>query len=785
MIRRVVLQATSASFVFIFGSICMGDPPTIATITPTGVLRGVAADVTINGGNLTGNPELVASIPVTVELPPAPHADAANWKLKLTVPASVPVGVYPVRVKTDDGISNPLLLAVGQVPQVTEAEDNNTFEKAQAVPAPVVVEGQCAGNDVDYFRFPGKKGQRFVVDAQCARIGSGIDPQVRLTTAAGTYVASADDTPGLGIDARLTTALPEDGDYVVEISDTKYQGAARPIYRLQLGEIPVCDEIYPLGGHRGETVSLEVRGGTFPEPRPAAATLTADPSVDFFRLQVNSSALGILAPGAPDLELEMTSTLEVSDLPEIVEPADPAAPPANSAVPVVFNGRIDPAGDEDRFTLPVTAGQVLRIQVSAVVLGSTLDGFLRILGDKDAELGKADDTTIPAVAGKKQKKNAPGILSPDPSIDFTVPANTTQITLALRDLERRGGVGFPYRISVEPVTPSFDVGLSSPQVNLRKGESVVMPVSISRSGYNGPITLNVQDPPAGLTVRPGTVADGQAVGVLTFNTAADAAFGAVTLKVVGTGNGPNGPIVVPAENLVVYASQPSQPAPLPVRFEVQQGLAAAPSQPGPIHFETPETVEMVHGFGGPIPVKVIRKEGQDAAVVVKPYPLPPGVTVADQPIAEKAAEGTINVAFGPEAPFAPFSIALNATGKFGGKDLVVPVPSVTLNVVRPAAVELAAPNVEVKPGATVEVKGKVVRKPALKAPIVVSLADLPAGLKAEPVTVAPEAADFTLNIVADPAAADAMADAKLNIAFKIGDKDYATPPTPLAVKVAK
>ena len=29
----------------------------------------------------------------------------------------------------------------------------------------------------------------------------------------------------------------------------------------------------------------------------------------------------------------------------------------------------------------------------------------------------------------------------------------TEITLALRDLEARGGVGFPYRITVEPIDP--------------------------------------------------------------------------------------------------------------------------------------------------------------------------------------------------------------------------------------------------------------------------------------------------------------------------------------------
>ena len=56
------------------------------------------------------------------------------WKFKLTVDPAVAVGVYPIRVQTDDGISNPFLLAVGQLPQVVEKEENSTFELAQPIP---------------------------------------------------------------------------------------------------------------------------------------------------------------------------------------------------------------------------------------------------------------------------------------------------------------------------------------------------------------------------------------------------------------------------------------------------------------------------------------------------------------------------------------------------------------------------------------------------------------------------------------------------------------------------
>ena len=159
-----------------------------------------AGEVTFSGANLAGNPRLIAPFAFRAEPVDPKRSNAGAWTVKLTIAPDVAIGVYPVRVQTDDGLSNPFLFAVGQLPQVSEKEDNSTFEAAQALPAlPLVVEGQAAGNDVDYFRFAGKKGQLVVVDAQCARIGSGVDPSIRLTTAASSrrFVASADDSPGL------------------------------------------------------------------------------------------------------------------------------------------------------------------------------------------------------------------------------------------------------------------------------------------------------------------------------------------------------------------------------------------------------------------------------------------------------------------------------------------------------------------------------------------------------------------------------------------------------------
>jgi hypothetical protein len=753
-------------------------PPQIKDITPSGVRRGEPTEVLFSGANLTGNPRLIASFLSRSE--PAKGGDASAWKVKLTVEPTVAVGVYPVRVQTDDGISNPFLLAVGQLPQVAEKEENSTFELAQPIPEPpLVVEGKVAGNDVDFFRFRGRKGQRIVLDAQCARIGSGIDPTIRLTTATArrTYVASADDTPGLLTDARLTAVLPEDSEYVVEISDTRYQGGGRPVYRLVIGDVPIAEEIYPLGGRAGETLGLELRGGTLSDTGIAAATVSAPFGTDLFRPRITCTMIGSSVASGRGLDFESLPPLVVSPYVELREPAEPTAAPVRAVAPVVFNGRIDPPGDEDRFVLAVSPGSRVRIHVHAYDLGSSLDPVLRVEGNGGAAIANADDTTIPL----PPKNGMPqSIILPDPTIETTVPSGTNEIAVVIRDLERRGGVGFPYRIVAEPLTPDFEIAANETEVSVPRGGTAAVGVTIKRKGYTGPITVAVDNPPAGLKVRPGTIAAGQAAGVLTLSAAADATFPAAALRLVGRGQGTGGPIERVAAETVVFAKQSN----LATSAITEYGLVAAPALATPVTLDVgPEPIEVAQGFGATIPVKVARNKGSDAALAVSALVAPAGVTIPGDTIADKAAEGKIRVQAALEAALGTTTLALQAKGKIGGADRTIIVPAVTLAVVRPASLELAAPGVEVKPGATAEVKGRVVRKGTFNEPVTVRINGLPTGLKAEPMTVPAGSSQFILKIVAEAKAAPTSASAQAVLALQVNKKDYPVPPTPLAIKV--
>lgn len=741
------------------------DPPKLADATPAGVRRGEAAEVTLTGERLAANPRLIAAFPFQVEALPPERSKPEAWAFKLTVPATVAAGVYAIRVQTDDGVSAPLLLSIGQFPQVAEVEDNGRIDAAQVVAVPAVVEGRAAGNDVDCFRFAGKKGQRIVVDAHCARIGSGMDPTIRLSQVAPTrkFLASAEDTPGLLTDARLFVELPEDGEYIVELSDARYAGGGRAVYRLLLGEAPVAEEVYPLGGRLGETVGFELLGGTFAEPRAVAARMASIPHAD---RHVPKFDVG-------GTDAESARLLLVSDHPEVREPADPASAPVRVAAPVVINGRIEVPGDEDRFVVATKPGARLRIRVDAAKLGSALDGWLQVLNPKGAAIATADDQTT---AGPPPAK----IVDTDPAATVDVPADVDELTLVIRDNVKRGGLGFGYRIVVEPAPPSFALTLDATEANVPRGGTRVIGLTVARDAFDGPIALSVVDPPPGVTVRPGCIAAGQLLGKLSLTAAPDASFVVADLKVVGEAQGPAGPIRRIAEAREVYSKQEY----LETNVLEREALATAPSTAGVIALDAPAgPIEVAHGQSATIPVKIARTAGADAAVDLNPLALAPGFTAAAVKVAEKADAADFAVAVAPEAALGATTVGLSAKGKFADVERVVEAPVVTLNVVRPVDLTLDQPAVEIAPGASVEVKGKLARKGSFKDPVVVKLDGLPAGLKAEPVTVAPEASDFVLKLEAAADAAPAEAAAKVLAAFQIAAKDYPYPPAALTTKI--
>jgi hypothetical protein len=542
--------------------------------------------------------------------------------------------------------------------------------------------------------------------------------------------------------------------------------------------VPEAEEVFPLGGRQGETVGLELRGGTLSGVTFAAARLNPLPGTRIMPARIASGRLGNAASAAPNLDLESMCPLVSSPYPELREPADPGTAPTKAIAPVVFNGRIDRPGESDRFVVVTTPGQRVRIRVEASEFGSDLDGVLQVLGKNGAVIANADDTAIVQPARPGQQPQT--IVTPDPSLDLTVPGSTNEITLAIRDLENRGGIGFAYRIVVEPLLPDFELLANESQLSVPRGGTAGLGVTVLRRGFSGPITVTVADPPAGLSVRPGTIAAGQTSGVLTLSASAQATFPAAPLRLVGRATGAPGPFERLATKPTVYAQQNNVPMCSIDHF----GVVAAPALATPVALETPSTpIEIPHGYSATVPVKIVRMNGADSALEITALPLPAGLAVPKASIAAKAADGKVTVNAAVAAPLGTSTLVLQAKGKLCGADRVFDLPAVTITVVPPAALELAAPSLEIKAGTTIELKGKIVRKGSFDAPVTVKINGLPAGLKADAVTVAGKESSFAIKVIAEAKAAVASADTRIAMAFQVEKKDYSVSPTPFAVKI--
>jgi hypothetical protein len=754
----------------------------VTNITPRGAERGKPVELIVAGANLTPAARLL--LPFRAEQAPLPDTkpNPAQARFRLTVDPSVPFGTYPVRLLTEDGVSAPILFGVDPFPGVAEVEDNSAFDRAQKVAPPVIVSGQCPGGDVDFYRFTAHRGQRLVIETETARIGSAVVPQVRVSDARGRFVA-ADDTQALAGDCRVAFAAPEDGDYVVEFSDSRYRGGTPAHYRLVIADYDWPGEVFPLGGRRGEAVTFTLRGGSLADEvrLRRVAEEGGEPGLMALPLE------GLLRPGA------LPPPLAVGDLPERtwVKGGGPDPRALDVLPPLTVNSRLEHPGDGDRFQFPVQAGQRFRLTVRAAALGSSLDAVLRVTDQSGKQLALVDDVDLPPSA-----PGAPPTRTVDPAADVTVPAGVNLLMVEVRDQLGRGGLNFGYRLTVEPAVPDFIVQQPVSELNVSRGGSATLAVPVTRRGYTGAVRLTVPDLPAGLALRGGHVPPGAGVGVLTI-TAPDpvkALAGPLFLGIQGETAGEAGALRRGAEQQLVLARDGA--AAVSVLTLDRFALTLTPAEPFGV--EGPETVEVVRGYQAAVPVRVSRAADQAALAVTVSGSVPAAAAVPGQPApqpaltfqpgtaAAGAATAAVTLTAGPGAPDdQPFEFVVEGKAKVAGADRAVTGPAVTATVVRPFAVELLTPRLVLRPGETAVLKGRLRRHPVFKEAVQIKVDGLPAGVTptAAPQPVAADRDEFQIELKADPKAAVAAGNGTLTCSATIAGAGYAHPAVVVPIHV--
>jgi hypothetical protein len=499
-------------------------PPVLTGLSPRGAQKGKAITLTAVGRNLSEGARIVTTLPAAFT---PLTASMKGLPFLVELKATAAPGVYPIRVQTPDGISNILFFTVGEFPEVQEAESeeaaehsNDTIATAQVVKAtPVVINGALTGAERDTYRVDAKAGERLVFEVEARRCGSAIDPALTLYDAGGNRLARNEDAPGIGVDARIDYTFPREGHYYVQVNDARFSKQDQNFYRLKIGTYAYAESVFPLGGRRGETVQVEFTG----KGAPVHAEI---------RLPAQGALAMIGMPGSPALPFRFA----LSDYPELRTPVTGPLP-----LPVVVNGLIAEPAQVDHFQIKVSPGESLLFELQSRELEtSSLDGLITIFDAKGKKLASAGDVPPPTDVFSLQTGNR---TSNDPYLNFTVPSDIPEITVAIEDIAQRGGPGFGYRLTARKQAEDFLISASPAYINVPRGGTVQVAVNAERRGYDGPIQASVVNLPKGWSAAGGYIAaesmdatGARSVsrrGILTITAAADAELPQSDLVVVG------------------------------------------------------------------------------------------------------------------------------------------------------------------------------------------------------------------------------------------------------------
>lgn len=708
--RRPAQTLLTAMALLLVISPAVWGAPAISQLSQRGLTVGKPTLIVVDGADLAPDLRLLstAEAPIAAQVV-RPGATATRVELEVTLSPQCQVGFLPFRFATSTGVSAPIELAVDHLATVPFGP------KVESLP--IALQGVCSGPQVLKTQFQGAKGSRVVLDAQAVRLGSALRPVVRIYSTRGTQLAWSAPKMSLGGDARLVVTLPADGLYSVEVHDQLFRAGNPAFFRLTIGDLQFADQVYPLAVQGAQPAVVQSFGS-----QVLALNFAGDASgLPGERMLQPDASLATKWTGSAPRVL-------VTGIVETKEPDAQASAAADvPAVPVGVSGTLAKPGEEDKYLLPVTAGQNLRFEVTSQRAGSGLDPVLMIRNEQGAQLAANDDR--------------PG--TADPGLDFTVPAGVSKLQVAIKDMEGRGSPSGFYRIEViDLATPSFVVTASEAQLNLPLGGTQLVTYSVARNNYAGPITLSFPGLPGEVRVAGNVIPANASQAIVSFTAPAQGLAPAL-LTMVAMGEGTPSPLV----RFATHAA-PSKLAATRRSF----GFATSTATPAQLAWQLPAGAQLVQGAKLATTVKIARAAGVTGSVrfkLVTSQPMPKKtvkVNNADQQqddldravrlegapmLAADQAEMPVTVLVPADLPLMGWDLAL--VGEIlsaDGKNVVATVTSESMRLVAAAPLTLqltSAPMVEAKAGLgeTGKLAGKVTRLPGLAGPVVLTLEGLP------------------------------------------------------------
>lgn len=498
--------------------------PVLNSVFPAGGCLGKTVEVTVAGVAL----EDVTSLRCTAPGISFARIEGTPNQFRVSIAADTPLGIYDVRVACGNGLSSPRPFVVGNRPEVLEPGPNEEVQSASRVPLNTVINGRIEKpGDVDYFRFEASHGQRVIIECAAARIDSPLRAVLEMFDSQGKHLMSSRGY--FGVDPLIDFRVPDDGAYVVKVSDLTYAGSPEHSYRLDIDTGPRVAFVTPAVVEHGQPARLTLHGwnlksraAALANPQVASQDIqhAAPWEASFDRVEVEIPVDMIRDEWPLPFRLLPTQTairgfpyylpgshapvlIGVTDVPVVTDesPHHTSDTARQLVYPCEVAGQLATGDEQDWFAIDARRGEVLYIEGFSQRINSPADLDVRILdAAAQHELVRFGDE-VGNTGGNSFPTN-----HLDPAGRWLVPADARYLIL-VRDViggsqpdSRR-----TYRLSIRRAEPDFSLAViphgSNPSgVNVTRGGRTLLDlIALRRRGLTGPIRVSAGELPAGIS----------------------------------------------------------------------------------------------------------------------------------------------------------------------------------------------------------------------------------------------------------------------------------------------
>ena len=491
--RKIILVALFA----IFASSLYAQKLSMGYLYPAGGEVGTTLEIEAGGLNINKATKVLFNHPgIKGEVEPVKESASAKRarrklndqsspqladkvKIRISIAANVPCGLYDLRLQGANGVSNMLPFEVSSSPNFLENKHSSISKPNMVDALPAVLCGYVTPGGVDHFRFKGRAGDNIVASVKARQLVPYIadavpgwfQPVLKIVDSRGREVAYSDDYHH-NVDPVIITTLPKDDDYTLIIHDAIFRGRQDFNYRIHLGIIPFVTGRYPAYGVAERRIEQQIEGVNLGKSKVNIKVkkegynlLThtngkeCSNAVSFYALPRGSKLIEY-----PEGETKLTFTAAIADS-------------------LTANAKIK------RYKINATEGSPIIVELIGRRNGSRIDAVMRLKSSSGEVVATVDDTEDPIQ----------GLMTfhADPILNYT-PLQSEEMTLEVEDLHRGYGKDYHYLLKRHRQLPSFHAFVSPANIAIPSGGTAAFRVDISGQ-LKRPANLVINGLPKGFT----------------------------------------------------------------------------------------------------------------------------------------------------------------------------------------------------------------------------------------------------------------------------------------------